>query len=396
MSKNQWQTEDLKLKKRQVLQKKYLQEKSEIPRVSVIVPVYNVECYLEECLESIVRQTLEEIEVICINDGSTDRSLEILRAYEKADSRIHVIDKENEGYGVGMNIGMDHARGEYVGIVEPDDYVPLDMFEDLYLEAKEQDLDFVKADFYRFVTAKDGSVQLSYNHLTHEKNRYRQVFCPSMEPETLKFLMNTWSGIYRNEFLKKNHIRHHETPGASFQDNGFWMQTFCYAQRAMILDTPYYRNRRDNPNSSVNSPEKVYCMNEEYRYIKEILSKDEELWNRFKPYYTWKKFCNYMFTLSRIHVKWKHQYIMDICKEFKEADALGELDRSVFDERRLKKLELLMANPEAFYYTECVRGSTNLEQRVYELENSTTYKMGKAVMYVPQKVKKILKNIKKR
>lgn len=137
-------------------------------------------------------------------------------------------------------------------------------------------------------------------------------------------------------------------------------------------------------------------MNEEYRYIKEILSKDEELWNRFKPYYTWKKFCNYMFTLSRIHVKWKHQYIMDICKEFKEADALGELDRSVFDERRLKKLELLMANPEAFYYTECVRGSTNLEQRVYELENSTTYKMGKAVMYVPQKVKKILKNIKKR
>ena len=104
--------------------------------------------------------------------------------------------------------------------------------------------------------------------------------------------MNTWSGIYKNDFLRKYNIRHHETPGASFQDNGFWIQTFCFASRAMILDKPYYMNRRDNPNSSVNSPEKVYCMNEEYKYIKGILSKDPELWDRFKYHYTLKKFQN--------------------------------------------------------------------------------------------------------
>lgn len=120
------------------------------------------------------------------------------------------------------------------------------------------------------------------------KEKYNVVFDPSNEPEALRYVMNTWSGIYRNEFLRKYNIRHHETPGASFQDNGFWIQTFCFAKRAMILDKPYYMNRRDNPNSSVNSPEKVYCMNEEYKYIKAILSKDPELWDRFKGYYSLK------------------------------------------------------------------------------------------------------------
>lgn len=380
-----------RLEERRLLQKKYLQKNMEKPCVSIIVPIYNVEEYLEECMESIVRQTLENIEIICINDGSTDRSMEILKVYADADPRIVVVDKKNEGYGVGMNIGLDKAAGEYIGIVEPDDYVPLNMFEDLYLKAKEYELDFIKADFYRFVTEADESMYLVYNHLTPLKEKYNVVFNPSMEPQALKYVMNTWSGIYKNEFLKKYNIRHHETPGASFQDNGFWIQTFCYAERAMILDTPYYMNRRDNPNSSVNNPEKVYCMNEEYKYIKNILAKDETLWNRFKGYYTWKKFNNYTFTLSRINMRFKHQYVLDISKEFKQAEADGELDRTLFDDEKLKQLDMLMVDPEAFYHRECMRGTTNMEKRVYELENSTTYKVGRAVMCVPIKIKKFLK-----
>ena len=160
-----------RMEKRQFLQNKYLQVKSDIPKVSIVVPIYNVEDYLEECLESVVRQTLEDIEIICINDGSTDRSMEILKTYAAADARIIVVDKKNEGYGIGMNIGLDKATGEYVGIVEPDDYVPLNMFEDLYLKAKEYELDFVKAYFYRFVTSANGNMQLTYNHLTGMKEK---------------------------------------------------------------------------------------------------------------------------------------------------------------------------------------------------------------------------------
>ena len=103
-----------------------------MPKVSIIVPTYNVENYLRECMDSIVGQTLKDIEIICINDGSTDGSLEILKNYAAKDPRIIIVDKKNEGYGVGMNIGLERASGEYIGIVEPDDFVPDNMYEDLY------------------------------------------------------------------------------------------------------------------------------------------------------------------------------------------------------------------------------------------------------------------------
>lgn len=119
-------------------------------KVSIIVPTFNVEPYLKECMESITHQTLEDIEIICINDGSTDGSLAILKSYAEKDSRIKLVDKENGGYGIGMNIGFGLATGEYIGIVEPDDFVPVNMFGDLYDIASKNDLDWVKADFIAF------------------------------------------------------------------------------------------------------------------------------------------------------------------------------------------------------------------------------------------------------
>ena len=111
-------------------------------------------------------QTLKDIEIICINDGSTDGSLKILQEYAAKDDRIKIVDKENGGYGIGMNIGLDMATGEYIGILEPDDYVAITMYEDLYKVAKDNDLDFVKADFYRFQRGETGNMYLVYNHLS--------------------------------------------------------------------------------------------------------------------------------------------------------------------------------------------------------------------------------------
>jgi glycosyltransferase involved in cell wall biosynthesis len=110
-------------------------------KISVVVPVYNVEKYLKECIDSIINQTLEDIEIICVNDGSTDSSLEILNDYAKKDSRIIVINKSNSGYGHTMNMGLNAATGEYVGIIESDDFADKNMFEDLYKLAKEYDAD---------------------------------------------------------------------------------------------------------------------------------------------------------------------------------------------------------------------------------------------------------------
>ena len=363
-------------------------------KVSIIIPTYNVEMYLEECLESVQRQTLKDIEIICINDGSKDRSLEIIKKYAADDPRFIIVDKENGGYGIAMNIGLDKATGEYMGIVEPDDFVPLYMYEDLYNVAKKNDLDFVKADFYRFTRSEEnGDMSLVYNHLDKTNEWYNKVFDPSHEPEALRFIMNTWSGIYRRDFLEKNHIRHNETPGASFQDNGFFFQTFIYAQRAMILDKPYYMNRRDNPNSSVNNREKVYCSNIEYDYIKDILMKDPEIWERFKYMYSLKKLHNYNFTLSRIGEEFKREYIQRISKEFKRARDNGELDQSVYAAKEWENLMFLIKDPNG-YYSKFYLQSRNeriLEKKVADLENSTSLKVGRAIMYIPIKIKKLIK-----
>ena len=324
-----------------------------MPKVSIVIPTYNVENYLRECMESVINQTLSDIEIICINDGSTDGSLKILREYADRDERVILIDKKNEGYGVGMNTGMDIASGEYIGIVEPDDFVPLTMYEDLYNIAKDNELDFVKADFYRFTRdSRTGELNLVYNRLDPSGENYNQVISPFEKPYVTKSIMNTWSGIYRRQFIEEHHIRHNTTPGAAFQDNGFFWQTFMYAKRCMFLDRPYYMNRRDNPNSSVKNKEKVYCMNIEYDFIRDIFmqKENEKLWDRFKYYFNYKRYFSYLFTLGRISKEFKRGYVERISREFKRARSQDELDFKVFTPNTRKKISLLIQKPTVYYW----------------------------------------------
>ena len=107
-------------------------------KVSIVVPIYNVEKYLRQCLNSIINQTLKDIEIICVNDGSTDLSTQIINEFAEKDNRIKIINKENSGYGASMNRGFDSATGEYLGIVESDDYADPCMFEKLYGIAKKK------------------------------------------------------------------------------------------------------------------------------------------------------------------------------------------------------------------------------------------------------------------
>lgn len=373
-------------------------------KVSIIVPAFNVEPYIVECMESIVNQTLKDIEIICINDGSTDNTLKYLKEYAKNDSRIVLIDKENGGYGIGMNIGLDKATGEYVGIVEPDDFVPVNMFENLYNTAKENDLDFVKADFYRFQRAKNGDMFLSYNHLSKNAEDYNKVFNPSETPEAIRFIMNTWSGIYKREFLNEFNIRHNETPGASFQDNGFWFQTFAFAKRGMILDTPYYMNRRDNPNSSVKNPQKVYCTNVEYDHIKDVLMEHPQTWETFKYYYTLKRFHNCVATLRRIDNSCKEEYVKRFSKEMKRAKQLEEFDANLFTPAENDNINLLINQPNVYYKVKALpmnSGSANnfnnnfaaAKKELDKIKRSKSYKVGRVIMAGPIKFKKLAKKV---
>src|SRR5574344_2160891 len=126
-----------------------------MPKVSVIIPIYNVEKYLRQCLDSVVNQTLKDIEIICINDGSTDSTLSIIKEYATNDNRIKIIDKKNSGYGDSMNQGLDMATGDYIGIVESDDFAELNMFDKLYNKAIENNLDLVRCQYFHYKTKEN-------------------------------------------------------------------------------------------------------------------------------------------------------------------------------------------------------------------------------------------------
>ena len=119
------------------------------PKVSIIVPVYNVEKYLEKCLDSLVNQSLHDIEIICVNDGSKDDSLDILEKYAKKDSRIKIINKQNQGLSAARNDGLKVAAGEYVGYVDSDDWVDLNFYEKLYESAKKYNAEIASGNIIR-------------------------------------------------------------------------------------------------------------------------------------------------------------------------------------------------------------------------------------------------------
>lgn len=241
-------------------------------KVSVIVPVCNVEQYIDKCIDSIIAQTLEDIEIICVDDGSTDSSPIILDGFANRDSRVKVIHQANAGYGAAINTGIDAACGEYIGIVESDDCILPNMYERLYEAADSNELDLVKSDAYYWLEKYDYTSRI---HIKALDEYYDRVLSETDREVLYQFYMNTWTGIYRKSFLDKNNIRHHESPGASYQDNGFWMLTLSLCERAMWLNDAFYLYRQDNPMASVKNPGKVYTMMHEYDWVREELIRRE-------------------------------------------------------------------------------------------------------------------------
>lgn len=243
-------------------------------KVSVLVPIYNVEKYLDKCLQSLCNQTLQEMEIICINDGSTDSSRQIIEHYAKIDKRIIIIDKKNTGYGNSMNIGLDSASGEYIGIVESDDFIEPDMMERLYLKAKLHTLDIVKSNCF-FYSDNNGKEQNQTINIFDDLPTDETIL-PIEKPGLFIKLQTIWSALYAKDFLIRNGIRFHETPGASYQDVSFSFQVFACARKVRLLQDAYYHYRINNLNSSVKAPNKVFCICDELEYIDAFIEKREE------------------------------------------------------------------------------------------------------------------------
>ena len=323
-----------------------------MPKVSIVVPIYNVEKYLNECLLSLKKQTLDDIEIICVDDGSTDTSLKICRDFAATDDRFRVITKENKGYGHTVNVGIKSATGDYVGIVESDDYVGAEMFDNLYRAAVRYRADIVKSDYYELFT-KDNPRE-EYVMTPTDKSFYNRPISAHDTEEIYHFKMNTWTGIYKREFLQRFKILHNETPGAAYQDNGFWFKTISLAGRVIFLNKAYYRYRQDNPTSSINSKDKVFCMCDEYAHIREFIEEYPDIKRAHLQTFLAKKYFNYLYTYRRIGEKYKIPFLKRFSEEFRLSRECGELGRNVLDGSNMAILKRIMSDPVQFYYDDTV------------------------------------------
>ena len=219
-----------------------------MPKVSVIIPVYNVEKYLRECLNSVINQTLKDIEIIIIDDGGKDNCPQIIDEYAQKDSRIIAIHKDNGGYGQSCNIGLDKATGEYIAILEPDDFIDSNMYEDLYNIAKNNDSDIVKSPYYAFYDLSEKIKHTAFCNFDNipQNKTFKINECPQM----LTYHPSIWSAIYKTKFIRGNNIRFIEAPGAAWADNPFFIETYCKAEKINYIPNAYYHYRILTYNSS--------------------------------------------------------------------------------------------------------------------------------------------------
>ena len=271
-----------------------------IPKVSILVPICNVEKYLTQCLNSLVSQTLQEIEIICINDGSTDNSLQIINRFAEKDKRIVIIDKPNSGYGDSMNRGLEIAKGEYIGIVESDDFADCDMFEQLYNLTDHGSIDIVRSNYYKYWDEK-GDADCYHAEI----RSYGKIINLVQEKEILMVPPAIWASIYRKKFLLDNKIRFLTTPGASYQDTSFFIKSLFMAKKLIYTENKYLHYRQDNASSSVKqcALAKVKFVHMEYNEADQYLKRFPERYALIETIYNTKKLITFFWNLYRVDDK---------------------------------------------------------------------------------------------
>ena len=214
------------------------------------MPSLNVGDYMEQCLSSVLNQSLKEIEVICVDAGSTDQTLDIIKKHQENDKRIKLLYSDKKSYGYQVNMGLKEAEGIYISIVETDDYIDENMLKELYESSQDNTIDIIKANFYH-VYDYDDEIDVRPN--TSKKNLTpNEVFTLTEKPLFVEGHPSIWAGIYLREFLEKNNITFLEAPKGGWVDNPFFYETAFKASKIIYLDKPLYFYRESNPNSSSN------------------------------------------------------------------------------------------------------------------------------------------------
>ena len=228
-------------------------------KVSVIVPFNNVENYISKCLTSLIYQTLDDIEIICINDASTDNSKNIVSEYAKNDKRIKILNVETmSGQSFARNLGLEIASGEYIGFVDSDDWVELDMFEKMYNQAKLGDTDITMCQAQLYDDKEQRFYTDDYYSLKILERMGNKVFSfEETKDEILNINVVLWNKIYKRKFLNSIQVKFQD--GYIYEDMLYFFETYLKATRINILwEALYYYRQNRSFSTMQNSDKKVY------------------------------------------------------------------------------------------------------------------------------------------
>ena len=263
-----------------------------MPLVSVVIPVYNVEKYLGQCLDSIINQTLKDIEIICVDDGSTDNSLKILKEYKEKDNRIKILTQKNLYAGVARNTGLKAATGKYLSFLDSDDFFESEMLEEMYKKAEKDNSDIVMCGWHNY----NNNLQKVVNDIKiATKYLIKSPFSPyDFQKELFDICKpNPWTKLYRHSFFKENNLYYEDC--ICCNDITCICLSMVLAKKISIVDKCfiYYRNNQTNSitsNRNKNLDSVLYAINKLEERLKEV-----NLYEDFKETFFKKAVISYNF-----------------------------------------------------------------------------------------------------
>lgn len=348
------------------------EKRLKMPKITVILPSLNVGEYIYKCLESVINQTFEKLEILCIDAGSTDGTVEIIKKYASRDPRIKLICSDRKSFGYQMNLGIQNAKGDYIAFVETDDYILPDMYEHLIYLIKKYDVDVVKADFDNIVELPDNQVwTLREKFSPVNEVFYDKEIKVDEHPELYAAEYLYWRGLYKKDFLDRNKIRFNETPGASYQDIGFFYQVYLYANKMLFVRDSYYQYRRNRMDASLFDKNALEKLMKEYQFIENTVKNHSERVNRLEPYY-YKRMFRQVYLRFRLMIASAGdsegalrslEYFRALLKN---AVKNGKVDESVFNVSDWLELQMFL---------EDIEGYATYQKLLYQVQSKQLQKL---------------------
>lgn len=301
-------------------------------KVTVIIPTHNSERYIEECVRSAMNQTYGNLEIICV-DSSSDNTINILKKLQTEDTRIQIIEDANGSYGHKLNVGIQRAKGDYIAILESDDYILPDMYR-FMLDGMADDVDYIKVATKNFKDVNDRRVFFAEELGVKEDDYDRAIDLEKERHLAFRYLPRIWTALYRRKFLLENEIFANETPGASYQDTSFTYAVALLAKNCIYKKGAFHCYRNDNMNSSVKSSGKVFCVCDEFKYLEKLLKKQNAYNAEVQQFLLHYKLNNYSWNIKRLDANAVKAFRDGIQEEMKDYTddviaALSENERNM-------------------------------------------------------------------